>query len=364
MKIQNIKNKLKANRLVKINNSHLRNIKRKLNVKNIIKSISLIILIALVMFVLNYILLPYNCWLVYKIDDHNLLGMFFFTICLSACFFVYTLFRIILGKFKLKVCLGLLGIALVSLGTSPIAMIAKEGIMKINSFNKLKPIGDYWMDDDCYTETYRLFSKWGMELSMFKGIKGIFTGGKNCVTVSYRNDDKEVLLTVYNNNVIVDKEYLESISSTSSVPKISLYDYIIKKYIWISDYSSYKISNIFVQNMDLSHHSQSDNNENYSSNENKHRSSESYSNKESDSYDNSSKSPSTSNIVIENRRDPVPISRQEWIPCGACQGTGDCHVCWNTGGTESTECLSCRGTRKCSYCNGERGHYETVVDYY
>lgn len=67
-------------------------------------------------------------------------------------------------------------------------------------------------------------------------------------------------------------------------------------------------------------------------------------------------------IVIEHKRDPVPV--QVWRQCTGCYGSGMCQsgcggTGWFTGWSgNSTRCIGCGGSGKCQFCAGTGGHYE------
>lgn len=59
-------------------------------------------------------------------------------------------------------------------------------------------------------------------------------------------------------------------------------------------------------------------------------------------------------------RQPQPV--QEWVPCSACNGSGQCHICLGGGNSlqnPNSRCYLCSGTGKCTHCAGHGGHYET-----
>lgn len=59
----------------------------------------------------------------------------------------------------------------------------------------------------------------------------------------------------------------------------------------------------------------------------------------------------------------VPV--QVWLPCGACNGSGQCQVCygqgWTYGYNGKKECSACHWTGKCTLCGGRGG--QNVVRY-
>ena len=71
-----------------------------------------------------------------------------------------------------------------------------------------------------------------------------------------------------------------------------------------------------------------------------------------------------STIVVEHRRDPVPV--QEWQQCPACYGSGQCPnvKCGGSGwyyiGDRRTTCSRCHGSGKCTTCAGRGGQNVTV----
>lgn len=92
---------------------------------------------------------------------------------------------------------------------------------------------------------------------------------------------------------------------------------------------------------------------------------------ESVAVSNSSSS-SNSNQVSNNNQgnqvreyiETVPI--QVWQPCGGCNGSGQCHICYGSGWTLSANgnrstCWICHGTGKCTHCAGHGG--QNVVRY-
>lgn len=73
---------------------------------------------------------------------------------------------------------------------------------------------------------------------------------------------------------------------------------------------------------------------------------------------NSSSQTSTSTVVVEHHRDPIPV--QVWVACPACALPGQCPYCGGTGWAPNGKdrCYSCHGSGKCTLCNGTGGHYE------
>lgn len=70
----------------------------------------------------------------------------------------------------------------------------------------------------------------------------------------------------------------------------------------------------------------------------------------------------TTTIEVNHHRDLQPV--QEWIPCGACQGSGQCATCNGTGRNLYSSdpyaiCISCSGMQKCRHCAGHGGQYQT-----
>lgn len=51
---------------------------------------------------------------------------------------------------------------------------------------------------------------------------------------------------------------------------------------------------------------------------------------------------------------------QVWVPCGACNNSGECQTCLGTGRSlmSGNECIICGGNKKCRQCAGQGGHYE------
>ena len=65
----------------------------------------------------------------------------------------------------------------------------------------------------------------------------------------------------------------------------------------------------------------------------------------------------TKTVVVEQQRTPVPV--QEWVPCGMCNNSGQCHTCYGLGNNFGNRCIVCNGRGRCTYCAGQGGHYET-----
>ena len=73
---------------------------------------------------------------------------------------------------------------------------------------------------------------------------------------------------------------------------------------------------------------------------------------------------------VSNRQDYTPQyeTRDEWVNCWDCNGTGKCRYChgdgtcvstWSDGSYNSTyQCGVCYGSGRCQQCYGNRGHYE------
>lgn len=51
---------------------------------------------------------------------------------------------------------------------------------------------------------------------------------------------------------------------------------------------------------------------------------------------------------------------QVWIPCEACNNSGQCQICHGTGRSimRGDPCITCGGNKKCTFCAGNGGHYE------
>lgn len=69
---------------------------------------------------------------------------------------------------------------------------------------------------------------------------------------------------------------------------------------------------------------------------------------------------------VREYTETVPV--QVWQPCGACNGSGQCQVCYGSGWTYSNSsyngkkaCSACHGTGKCTLCGGRGG--QNVVRY-
>ena len=79
---------------------------------------------------------------------------------------------------------------------------------------------------------------------------------------------------------------------------------------------------------------------------------------------NTSSGGSTSTVVVEHRRDPIPV--QEWQQCPACYGSGQCPnvSCGGSGwyfrGDKRVTCSRCHGSGKCTICAGRGGQNVTV----
>lgn len=80
------------------------------------------------------------------------------------------------------------------------------------------------------------------------------------------------------------------------------------------------------------------------------------------SKNSTSSSGTTQTVVVEHRRDPVPM--QVWVQCTGCFGSGMCQsgcggTGWFTGWSgNSTRCVGCGGSGKCQFCAGQGGHYD------
>ena len=63
----------------------------------------------------------------------------------------------------------------------------------------------------------------------------------------------------------------------------------------------------------------------------------------------------TTKVIVEQHG-----SYQVWVPCGGCNGSGQCSTCFGTGTNMSGKslCISCHGNGKCHYCAGQGGHNE------
>ena len=60
---------------------------------------------------------------------------------------------------------------------------------------------------------------------------------------------------------------------------------------------------------------------------------------------------------------PPPQPMQVWVPCGVCNGSGQCHICGGLGWKYTTydphaTCTICGGNGKCNQCAGHGGHNE------
>lgn len=64
---------------------------------------------------------------------------------------------------------------------------------------------------------------------------------------------------------------------------------------------------------------------------------------------------------------PQYETRDEWVSCWVCHGSGECDQCHGRGqnitynprgGSEVWKCPSCNGSGRCYTCGGTRGHYE------
>lgn len=97
-----------------------------------------------------------------------------------------------------------------------------------------------------------------------------------------------------------------------------------------------------------------------SSSSNKTSSSSSSSTASSNSSNSKNSANNKTTVVVEHRRDPVPV--QEWVPCGACLGDGRCGTCGGSGRGSGSggRCISCGYSGKCHFCNGQGGRYQTV----
>lgn len=82
----------------------------------------------------------------------------------------------------------------------------------------------------------------------------------------------------------------------------------------------------------------------------------------------SSQSKASSSNSQSNSYTPEYGLRDVWVPCWACNGSGDCPHCHGIGQYISTrgdgsfnsvdKCMPCYGNGKCQICMGTRGHYE------
>lgn len=77
---------------------------------------------------------------------------------------------------------------------------------------------------------------------------------------------------------------------------------------------------------------------------------------------------SESHIESNQQYTPQYETRDEWVNCWDCNGSGNCHYChgngtcvstWSDGSYNSTyQCGGCYGTGRCQQCYGNGGHYE------
>lgn len=97
-----------------------------------------------------------------------------------------------------------------------------------------------------------------------------------------------------------------------------------------------------------------------SSSSNSTSSSSSSSSSLSSSSSSSNSNSGTTTVVVEHKRDPVPV--QDWVPCSVCgHNPGVCQTCvGNKTNYRGDPCISCRGTGKCHFCNGQGGRYQIV----
>ena len=91
------------------------------------------------------------------------------------------------------------------------------------------------------------------------------------------------------------------------------------------------------------------------------KSNESSSSSNSTSSD-ASTSPSkakTSSGSINNNPSRQLQPMQVWVKCLACNGSGQCHICYGSGTSMSGSlCYLCNGRGKCTHCAGNGGHNE------
>ena len=77
---------------------------------------------------------------------------------------------------------------------------------------------------------------------------------------------------------------------------------------------------------------------------------------------------SESHIESNQQYTPQYETRDKWVNCWDCNGSGNCHYChgngtcvstWSDGSYNSTyQCGVCYGTGRCQQCYGNGGHYE------
>lgn len=89
---------------------------------------------------------------------------------------------------------------------------------------------------------------------------------------------------------------------------------------------------------------------------------------ETDNKMNTSNQESEEEVIIRHVHEsseysgPEYATRDVWVDCMECHGTGKCKYCQGTGkcwyGNSYEDCVTCHGSTNCQICYGTRGHYE------